>query len=191
MSLTTGDSIALIGIILMFTMLYVSYPFAVGENNGIDALYATLSVKRSTVVLGRYLFALVLDVCGGLFAYLFTAVIWTVLGKEFNARESLAVTLAIFGIYSVMQAIQLPIFFKLGYMKAKFLAYLPLAGMPLLVVIFSNLLKDVISFEQITDLVGWFAKNPAVAILLGVVLWCLVIGFSYRISVSHYAKRDL
>jgi hypothetical protein len=39
----------------------VTYPFAVGEKNGIDSLYIFLGINRETVVIGRYLYALVID----------------------------------------------------------------------------------------------------------------------------------
>ena len=46
-----------LSMVIAFITLYMSYPFAVGEQNGIDPLYITLGLDRSTVVLGRYLWA--------------------------------------------------------------------------------------------------------------------------------------
>ncbi len=49
---------ASIGIIMAYATVYVSYPFALGEKNGVDMLYSTLSISRGNVVAGRYIFAL-------------------------------------------------------------------------------------------------------------------------------------
>jgi len=189
-SISLGTSGSAIGILMVYAAFYVGYPFAVGEKNGIDALYTTLSIKRSTVVLGRYLFALFVDLCSGLFAFTFTFATLTIMQRDFNALESLMVLLIMFLIYSILQAIQLPIFFKLGYTKAKFLAYLPFIGLPLITLAFSNFLKNLISLKQIDDFFQWFAANPLIAVLIGIILWFGIMIISYKISLFYYNKRD-
>ena len=42
MSWNEGPSPAVSAIVMMFGILYISYPFAVGEQNGIDSLYAMI-----------------------------------------------------------------------------------------------------------------------------------------------------
>lgn len=190
MMISSGTSVSAIAMLMVYAALYVSYPFAVGEQNGIDALYTTLSVKRSTVVLGRYLFALIIDVCAGLFAYTFTFVALTVMQKDFNALESLVVTLVMLLLYSIVQTVQLPIYFKLGYAKAKILAYMPFIGLALITLVVTNFMKDSFSLSQISDFFGWFAANPLMAVLFGVVIWLGIVVISYQISLSYYSKRD-
>lgn len=187
---SSGVSASAIAMIMVFATLYVTYPFAVGEQNGIDALYPTLSITRSTVVLGRYLFTLVLDVCAGLFAYTFSFAALTIMQKDFNALESLVLMLVMFLLYSIIQAFQLPLYFKLGYAKAKFLAYLPFIGLALIVFMFSKFLKNSFSLSQISNFFGWFAANPLIAVLLGAVVWLGIIIISYQVACSYYSKRD-
>lgn len=190
MTIGTDTSASAIGFLMVYAAIYVSYPFAVGEKNGIDALYATLSIKRSTVVLGRYLFALIVDVCAGLLAYVFTFLVMIVMQKNFNAEESFIVLLVVFLIYSVIQAVQLPIFFKLGYAKAKFLSYLPFIGLSLLIMISTNFTKDVALINQLIKCFGWFVANPIMAVLCGVVIWLVIMVISYQAACNHYNKRD-
>ncbi|AFQ43356.1 ABC-2 transporter permease [Desulfosporosinus meridiei] len=190
MIINSGVSAAAIGILMVYSSLYVTYPFAVGEKNGIDALYTTLSIKRSTVVLGRYLFALVVDICSGLFAYILSFALFTVLQEGFNAWESLLITLVMFLVYSVLQAIQLPIFFKLGYTKAKFFSYLPFVGFPLVILVLTKFLKDTFSIEQVADFFEWFAANPLIAVLFGAILWLGLMVISYQTSLAYYDKRE-
>lgn len=190
MTISSGDSASSIGILMMYAVLFSSNSFAVGEKNGIDALYVTLSINRHTVVLGRYLFTLIVDACAGLIAYVISFILMTVLKQDFNALESFIAVLVMFLIYSVLQAIQLPIYFKLGYAKAKFAVYLPLLGLPLAILAFSNLLKDTFSLKQITDFLEWFANNPLITVLLIKILWLAIMFVSYRISLSYYNKRE-
>ncbi|HWQ75649.1 MAG TPA: ABC-2 transporter permease [Syntrophomonas sp.] len=190
MIISSDSGASAIGILMALAVLYVSYPFAVGEKNGIDALYITLSIQRGTVVLGRYLFALIVDICTGLFAYGFTFVILTFMKKDFNAEEALLTIAAMFVVFSVLQAVQLPIFFKLGYMRAKLWAYLPFLGFPLVVLLAANFLKDTVSMEQLTNFLAWFAANPVIAVLLGAIIWLGLMVISYRASLGYYNKRD-
>ncbi|MCL2142182.1 MAG: ABC-2 transporter permease [Methanimicrococcus sp.] len=186
--LSTGVSTIVVSVVMVFAALLAAYPFAIGEKNNIDALYPTLSINRRTVVLGRYLFALIVDICSGLFACLFAFAALTVMQKDFNAWESLAAILIIFLVYSGLQAVQLPIFFKLGYMKAKILAYLPFFGLFLLVFVFFNFLEN--SIKQVSVLFEWFAANPIVTVIFVMVVWLGIMLLSYKASLSFYSKRD-
>lgn len=190
MMFNSDNSLSAIAILMVFAGLYVSYPFAVGEKNGIDALYTTLSIQRSTVVVGRYLFALIINICAGILAYTFTYLVSMMLNKDFNFLESFVTTLALFSIFSIIQAIQIPIYFKLGYAKAKFFAYLPFVGLPLIVIILTNYLKEKISLEQMNDAFVWIETNTFTAILIGVMIWLVIMLISLEVSLSSYNKRE-
>ncbi|MFT4143832.1 MAG: ABC-2 transporter permease [Mobilitalea sp.] len=190
MMFNSNNSLSAIAILMVFAGLYVSYPFAVGEKNGIDALYITLSIQRSTVVVGRYLFALIINACAGLLAYVFAYLVSMVLNKDFNFVESFVTTLALFSIFSIIQAIQIPIYFKLGYAKAKFFAYLPFVGLPLVVIILTNYLKEKISLEQMNDIFVWMETNTFTAALIGVMIWLVIMLISLQTSLSFYNKRE-
>jgi hypothetical protein len=169
----------------------------VGEQNNIDALYATLSLKRNTVVSGRYLFSLIINISYGLISYVFSFAVMTVMQKDFDIWESFIYTVIMAVICSIVQAVQLPMLSKLGYMKVKFLTYLPLAGIPLAIILFSTILKNVTSPEQandllerLTDLFDWFAGNPVIAVTVIAVIWLAIMALSYKISISGYNKRE-
>lgn len=149
--------------ILAFTRLdYITIkPYLTKKNLLIiDSLYTVLSIERKTVVSGRYLFTLVLNICFGLLAYAFSFIGSLLLQKEFNSNEALMVTIVVFLVYSIIQAIQLPIYFKLGYTKAKFIAYLPFIGLFLLFMGFSGLVKKLELQKQAGNLFSWFSGNP-------------------------------
>jgi len=186
--LSAGEGIITASITMVFAVLFASYPFAIGEKNNIDALYTTLSIKRSTVVSGRYLFTLAINICFGLLAYLFTFSVLAITQKDFNAWESLAVLFILFLVFSVLQAVQLPIFFKFGYMKAKFLAYLPFFGMFLLVFVFSSFLET--SINQVSVLFEWVAANPIATVIFVMIVWLGIMLLSYKASLSFYSKRN-
>lgn len=190
MLFSSDSSASAIGILMFYASIYAGYPFAVGEKSGIDSLYTVLSIERKTVVSGRYLFTLVLNMCFGLLAYVFSFIASLLLQKEFNSREALMVTIVIFLVYSIIQAIQLPIYFKLGYTKAKFIAYLPFIGLFLLVMGFSSLIKNLKLQKQAGNLFAWFSGNPKLSAFFGIASWLIIFGISYSISLAYYKKRD-
>lgn len=174
---------------MTFAALSVSYPFAVGESNGIDTLYTTLAIGRGTVVSGRYLFALTFDIGAGILAYVSSFAASALTKVAFEPTEALVTILALFVVFSVIQAVQLPIYFKLGYAKAKFLAYVPFVGFALLSVLLGNLLGADPASSQ-AGLFVWLAANPVLAAALGVAVWLGMMLLSYRLSLAVYKKRD-
>ena len=188
--IANNDVTGVIAILMAFSALYASYPFAIGEKSNIDILYATLSIKRNTVVLGRYLFSITFDILVGFLAYIFSLIVLTIMQKKFGAIESLFTILIMFIVFNVIKAIQLPLFFKLGYTKAKLLAYLPFIVLPSAILIGSNLISDVFSFELIVSLFKWFAANFTATVCLGIVVWLGIMFVSYKISLSLYKKRE-
>lgn len=187
--ISSGSSSAAMGSLMTLTIPYVSYPFAVGDKNGIDSLYPTLSIRRSAVVLGRYLFALLLDFSVGVFAYFFSFAAFRILRKDFDASEALTVLLVLFIVFSVIQAVQLPIYFKLGYAKAKLFAYLPFMISPLVVLAANNLFGDIFK-QHVSVFLEWIVKNPFIASALGILIWLGIMVVSCKMSLVFYNKRD-
>ncbi|MDW7655783.1 MAG: ABC-2 transporter permease [Bacillota bacterium] len=190
MMISSGTSISAIAMLMVFAALYVSYPFAISEKNGIDALYATLAIKRNKVVVGRYLYALTVDVIAGLLAYGFSFAVMTMVRKEFNAVESMVGTFVLIYLYSIIQAVQLPIYFKLGYAKAKFIAYLPFVGLTFIAIIAANFLKDNFKTVQINAILDWLAANPFLTALTAAIIWFMIMAISCQSAKAYYSKRD-
>ena len=178
------------GILMALGALYSSYPFAIGEKSNIDVLYATLSIKRNTVVLGRYSFALTLDIVVGLFTFIFSFLVLSVMQKSFDFIGSLSTILVLFLLFSLIQAVQLPIYFKMGYTKAKYLAYLPFMVLPAAVFIGTTFFSSLFTLDRIVGLFELVAANPLTAALLAGVMWFGIMVISYRISLLFYQKRD-
>jgi len=187
-----GNAGSAMGMGLMFGALFVSYPFALGEKSNMDALYTTLSLGRRMVVTGRYLFALALDVCVVAAMSVLTMALTLAKGEAAwgaAALETLLAAAAIFAVTVVIQALQLPVYFKLGYARAKLLSLLPffalMAGFVSVTAIagkqsaFSSRLSNL--WDSLHS--GWVLALAA----LGIILIVLV---SYGLSVAFYRKRE-
>ena len=190
MLIVNNSAAGAIGLIMAFAALYASYPFTIGEKSNMDVLYITLSIKRNTVVSGRYLFALTLDVFAGLFTFVFSFAVLTIMQRNFKAMETLITIPVLFIAFSVIQAIQLPIYFKLNYTKAKFIAYIPFVVLPLAIFAGSSFFADIFTMEQINGTLERLAANIPAAVLTIAAIWFAFMTISYKISLSFYKKRD-
>ncbi len=192
-----GGGIITAFMVVFFVVVFASYPFAVGEQNGIDALYCTLSVSREHVVGGRYLYALCLDVLGAIASFALVVIIRSIgpLTGDLLSSDPLdiggqliALVTVLFAV-SIVQAFQLPVFFKLGYAKARFLAYMPFFLFSAIVGAGTFIFKD--GFDNTINAVGGFFGAhtlSAVLILLGV--WLGAMFVSYLLSLRFYKKRE-
>jgi hypothetical protein len=186
-----------VGIGFMLGTLFISYPFAVGEKNNMDALYVTISVNRKTVVLGRYLFTFLLNICAIVFSLVFAA--FGVVGAQFanvfqdsDGGDSLALILALSGLLILTQTVQLPIFFKLGYTKAKFVSIVPFA---LFMGCYAyaasvNLTKESGSLAGLSAALAGILSNGALTAMLAALLLATAVYVSYSLSVAFYSKRE-
>lgn len=189
MSITSGGSVSSIGIFMAMAAIFISYPFAICEKNGTDGLYAALAINRDTVVIGRYLFALSIDLLSAIISLVIAFVISAVMRTEFNAVESLSIVAAMLLVFSLVQAFQLPVFFRVGYMAGKLVTYLPFVFFPLVVLVIVNYNSDSMFFMQ--SLFNWIDSNSVLAALVIFAVWLLLMTLSIKTSQSMYKKRDL
>ena len=192
-----GGGIITAFLVVFFVVMFATYPFAVGEQNGIDALYCTLSVSREHVVGGRYLYALCLDVLGAAASLALVAVIRALgpLTGDLLSSDPLdiggqliALITVVFAL-SIVQAFQLPIYFKLGYAKAKFLAYMPFILFSAIVGAATFVFED--GFEDTIKAVGeFFGMYTVAAVLIMFGVWLGAMFVSYLLSLRLYKKRE-
>jgi len=190
LSINKTSSGFLIGMIMAFAFMYSSYPFAVGEQNGIDQLYITLPMSKRNIVLGRYGFVLAIDVMSGAAAFVLLFASQNILQRAFSVQETLLTILVLFFVYTFFQAIQLPVYFKLGYARAKFLVYLPIAIIPLAAVAIGSRFSDAYLELLAENVLAWFFDNPFFATVIVVIIWIAIMSVSYSISFNSYKKRE-
>ena len=116
-----------------FIALFSTNIFVVQEKNNLDLLYGSLSLRLKEIVAGRY-FSILLNY---LLAFSMVIVVHAaaalLTGKPFDfagAPAAFGVSLLVF---SAIVGVQVPLFFKMGYIKAKGWAMLPFLAVMALV----------------------------------------------------------
>lgn len=187
----SGNIGAGMGVGIMLGTLFISYPFAVGEKSNMDVLYATLSINRKTVVAGRYLFAFSLNLCAVLMSMVLAAVgiiISGNFGLIMGTGEILLAGLLLAAVFIVIQALQLPFFFKMGYTKAKFFSLVPFVALMSGYLAFMSASKDNGFVSRIEEALERLTGGALIALVVPALF--LVCYCSYRLSLLFYKKRE-
>lgn len=176
---------------MMSLMLIMSYPFAVGDKNGLDTLYGTLSLSKKNIVTGRYLFVLMLEIICVVLAFFCSWILSIVISTEFILANELFTLSLLSGVFSLIVSIQYPIYFKYGYNKAKILALIPLFIVFITIIQLPTLAKlfnwDFTWDTLLTNTMG----NPFLMYVAPVVAGLVILFLSCLISSHIYAKRDI
>ena len=180
----------LVGYVLMMLVLMTSYPFSISERNNLDVLYATLSINRKTVVRGRYALMLAAEALGMAVSVLLSWFLNLFIDMGFQLEQVVFLACILFGVYSLLLSVQYPIYFKLGYNKAKLLVMIPMLVLFLVVIelpMLSKLLGLTLAWNDLSMPQGVPAWLYAAPLLAGL----LFVGGSYRLSCRLYMAREL
>ena len=178
------------GIIMTFAFMGSLYPFIIGEKNNLDQLYCTLPMNKRNIVLGRYAFVLAFDVIALLVSTILSIALPIILQKPIHLQEQLLVNLILFLLVVFLQAIQLPIYFKLGYAKAKFMANLPFLLFLLAVILSSTFLGTLHPMVDLfINVFLWISMHQLLTFILVTIVWAVALFASYKISLRFYQKR--
>lgn len=170
--------------ILIFSIVYSSYPFLIGEEAGIDSLYRIFGIKSEKVVIGRYVFALLLFIFALLISIVFST-IFSFFVETADIREFLATSLAYLLVYLVFISLKYPLYFKFGYKKAKSISALTFVLIGLLSFLVMAL-KD-----SLNDLFIFMENNIFMTLLISLLLVLLIVFMSIKSSQKFYKNRDL
>ncbi len=174
------DAAAVFGVSLWFLVMFSAYPFLVGDRSGIDALYRLAGIRAPQVVLGRYLYALLLHLGGACVALCLALPLSLILpGYEPAPLLPVALGAALGGL--LLSSLQFPFLFRYGYAKSKAVSGLTMFGVFALIFALSSLTKSL----------PGFTFPPVLLLALAVLLLLALLALSLRLSVRWYAEKDL
>ena len=121
-SLLTGISFA-----MCFIAMTSGYTFSITEKNDMERLYGILPVRKSELVIGRYVFIIILGILALIFSLITHPVILSSLGENVSAFDIAAA--AVFGIFlfALYTVFLIPGYYKYGSIKGKVFMYIPVA----------------------------------------------------------------
>lgn len=164
-SLLTGVSFA-----MCFIAMTTGYTFSITEKNSMDRLFGILPVRKSELVIGRYVFVLAMGLLSLIISLIAQPLVLKVLGE----------TVGVFDIVTALYTVfQIPGYYKYGSIKGRVFMYIPVAGFLVTLLLLSKMPaigKSIISVvESFPILLVFFA------VFAIVVMYAVSIFLSIRI----------
>ena len=122
-SLLTGISFA-----MCFMAMTTGYTFSITEKNAMERLYGILPIRKSDMVIGRYIFIIIMGLSALIFSLAAQPVILTILGKNISISDFIGAAVTGIFLFALYTVFQLPGYYKLGSIKGRVFMYIPVAG---------------------------------------------------------------
>lgn len=133
-SLLTGISFA-----MCFIAMTTGYTFSITEKNSMERLYGIFPIRKSDMVIGRYIFIIIMGLIALVFSLVAHPVILTILGETISIFDLInAATIGIF-LFALYTVFQLPGYYKFGSVKGRVFMYIPVAGFLITLLLISKI----------------------------------------------------
>ena len=179
-SLLTGISFA-----MCFIAMTTGYTFSITEKNAMERLYGILPIRKSDMVIGRYIFIIIMGLTALVFSLVSHPVILIILGETvsvFDFMSAAATGIFLFTLYTVFQQ---PGYYKLGSIKGRVFMYIPVAGF-----LITLLLITKIPVGE-SRLLFTVINSPALLMLSAVVLVIALYVVSISVSIKILKNKEM
>lgn len=176
---------------MMMIMLVISYPFAIIDKNHLDILYGTLSLSKKSIVIGRYLFVLLLTIVCAILSIVCSLILSSIIKEEIVISQLLLIVCSMFTVLSLVISLQYPIYFKYGYTKAKMIAMIPLFTVFAIIIMVPSIAKLAGWNLSLTNLFDNLTSNAHLLCIGLIFIGLMFLLISYFISYKLYNKKDI
>ncbi|MCL2884021.1 MAG: ABC-2 transporter permease [Oscillospiraceae bacterium] len=180
---------------MFFTMIFgvtsCGSVFSIHEKNHSDKLYGILPLKKSEMIVGRYLYGLIIGVVYIVFAAVLGFVLWKIMGDSANltALGYWATLGAGFVYFGFAMGVAFPIYFKFSFSKAYVFTMLP---MYIIAVLFLILTRKNSNFtSDLGQFVKFFTDHMALAPIFGVLGGLILLAVSLLIANLIYTRKEI
>ena len=180
MHLLTGISFA-----MCFIAMTTGYTFSITEKNSMERLYGILPIRKSDMVIGRYIFIIIMGLIALIFSLVAHPVILTILGETisiFDYISAAVIGIFLFALYTVFQ---LPGYYKFGSIKGRVFMYIPVAGF-----LITLLLITKIPVGE-NKLLFTVINSPVLLMLLAVIFVIAMYVVSILVSIKILKNKEM
>jgi hypothetical protein len=173
-------TLSLFGVVIIMVDIF---PFLLEMKNELNAFYVTQNIPRETVVKGRYLYALTLNIITVDIACAIDIAVLIAQGNFPGIISELTNGAAVLLIMQLYISISYPLYFKMGYAKGSSFASI----LPLIIIGVPFLFIGLLSMNGLITLADKVSIGTDM-ILLGTTIICTSI--SMKLSTKFYKKRE-
>ena len=178
-SLLTGVAFA-----MCFIAMTTGYTFSITEKNGMERLYGILPVKKSEMVIGRYLFILALGAIALAVSLIIQPIVLRLMGERVETLDIAGAAMAGLFMFALYTVFQIPGYYKFGSIKGRIFMYIPVAG--LLVALF--LIPEIPADNPIINAA---ANSPVLLIIPVIALVAAMYAASVWVSIRVMKNKEM
>lgn len=179
-SLLTGISFA-----MCFIAMTTGYTFSVTEKNSMERLYGILPIRKSDMVIGRYIFIIIMGLTALIFSLVAHPVILTILGESISIFDFISAAVIGIFLFTLYTVFQLPGYYKLGSIKGRVFMYIPVAGF-----LITLLLITKIPVGE-SKLLFTVINSPVLLMLLAVIFVIAMYVISILVSIKILKNKEM
>lgn len=179
-SLLTGVSFA-----MCFIAMTTGYTFSITEKNSMDRLFGILPVRKSELVIGRYVFVLAMGLLSLIISLIAQPLILKVLGETVGVFDIVTAAIAGVFLFALYTVFQIPGYYKYGSIKGRVFMYIPVAGflITLLLITKSPVGESKLLFTVI--------NSPILLMLLAVIFVIAMYVVSILVSIKILKNKEM
>ncbi|MDR0287176.1 MAG: ABC-2 transporter permease [Clostridiales bacterium] len=180
---------------MFFTMIFgvtsVGSVFSVHEKSHSDKLYGILPLKKSEMILGRYLYGVIIGVAYIIFAAILGLVLWKIMGDSANLTTLgyWATLGAGFVYFGFAMGVAYPLYFKFSFSKAYVFTMLPMYIIAVLFLVLTRKSSDFMN--NLGQIVKFFTAHMALAPIFGVLGGFILLVISAVIANLLYTRKEI
>ena len=185
-SLLTGVSFA-----MCFIAMTTGYTFSITEKNSMDRLFGILPVRKSELVIGRYVFVLAMGLLSLIISLIAQPLVLKVLGETVGVFDiedgDVVVTAAIAGVFlfALYTVFQIPGYYKYGSIKGRVFMYIPVAGFLVTLLLLSKMPAIGNSIISVVE------SSPILLVFLAVFAIVVMYAVSIFLSIRIMKNKEM
>ncbi len=175
-------------LIMVFGVFYSGMVFSIYEKNHLDKLYGILPLRKSDVVIGRYLYCFLFGITQAILAGIISYVIsraTEIVPDNFAITATLSLS---FIYFCFATGVAFPIYFKFGFSKAYIFTMVPMYLIFIGGVFLSRKPNALNSFKNI---LLYFSAHQVLLLLSGIAIGLILFGISGIISLGIYKNYEV
>ena len=178
-SILTGVSFA-----MCFIAMTTGYTFSITEKNSMERLYGTLPVKKSEMVIGRYLFVLALGALALVVSLITQPIVLRVIGETVEKVDIISAAIGGLFLFALYTVFQIPGYYKFGSIKGRVFMYIPVAGFLATLFLLPKIPMD-------NSIITTLSNSPVLLIVLVIVLVVVMYAVSILFSIRIMKNKEM
>jgi ABC-type transport system involved in cytochrome c biogenesis permease subunit len=177
---------------MLFTMVFAvtscGLVFPTHERSHSDKLFGILPLKKSEMIMGRYLYALIIGAVYAVFAGILGFVMSRIMNVSLDSFTFWATLMLAFIYFSFAVGVSYPIYLKFSFAKAYVFTMLPMYIIAVLILVLTKKTNFISNLGQV---MRFFTDNQALIPIFGILIGLILLAVSALIANLIYTRKEI